>query len=366
MLTRLILATFAIQIVLTEPLDANQAAKATTPEQTVNQRYAVGYEQGHTLDPMGGELRYSIWYPSADNAGTTSLGPFRFAAKTAATPAPGKFPLVLLSHGSGGNHLGHRNLAIALAQAGIVAAAPSHPRDNSQDQSGVGHRIVWEGRPLQITAVVNDLLQSEQWSARLHPQRIGIFGFSLGGYTALALLGARPSLATLIEHCHKHSGQDPLCRYGGGLAAAMQQVLQEEYRSADSKPPRDLIDTRFCSAALADPLAAVFTDDALNNLATIPIRIYLPEHENELAAQFNGGRVADIIEHRNDKGLRPAITMADAHHYTFIAPFPQILIEQLPAAFKDPPELDRKAFDNQFETDVRNFFVDSLATCGQV
>ena len=48
--------------------------------------------------------------------------------------------------------LGHRNVAAALAEAGFIAAAPLHPRNNYRDNSGELRRIVMEGRPLQLKA----------------------------------------------------------------------------------------------------------------------------------------------------------------------------------------------------------------------
>jgi len=200
-------------------------------------------------------------------------------------------------------------------------------------------------------------------TAHIDTQRTGIFGFSLGGYTALALLGATPSLEILVTHCQAKSDLDPVCRYGGGLASSMQKILDEEYRSASSPAPRELTDSRFCAAVLVDPLAAVFSDGALNELASIPVRVYLPEFENELAAVFNGSRVAEIIDRRIGAGHGSSQRMTGAHHYTFIAPFPAAIASQLPPEFKDHPALDRAAFDSKFESDVTSFFVDALAEC---
>jgi len=126
MLQPLLPATLGVLSLLSSATSTQMAHADTVTDSAYN----VGYSQGQIDDPMGGEMRYSIWYPSTDTPGKTRLGPFRFSAKTDASPAKGPFPLVLLSHGSGGNHLGHRNIAISLAKAGIIVAAPSHPRDS--------------------------------------------------------------------------------------------------------------------------------------------------------------------------------------------------------------------------------------------
>ena len=155
----------------------------------------VGFSRIVTNDPMGGEMRVSLWYPAKQVSGTVSVGAFTFQATRDAEPAMGLRGLVVISHGTGGSDLGHRNIALALADAGFIVAAPMHPRDNYEDSSGVRRRIVMEGRPRQITATVDALLSIPKWRDRIDIERVGAFGFSLGGYTVLAILGARPDLS---------------------------------------------------------------------------------------------------------------------------------------------------------------------------
>ena len=107
----------------------------------------VGFSRIVTNDPMGGEMHVSLWYPATQVSGTVHVGSFTFRATRDAEPVKGRRGLVVISHGTAGSDLGHRNIAIALADAGFIVAAPLHPRDNYKDSSGVGHRTVMEGRP---------------------------------------------------------------------------------------------------------------------------------------------------------------------------------------------------------------------------
>ncbi len=109
----------------------------------------------------------SLWYPSEAKDGVVSLGPFEFPGTLDAEPAAGHFGLVILSHGSGGFDLGHRDTAIALAKAGVIAAAPLHPRNNFHDDIGDDQRIVLDGRPRQFSAVIDALLAQQVWSSRI-------------------------------------------------------------------------------------------------------------------------------------------------------------------------------------------------------
>ena len=94
----------------------------------------VGFSRIVTSDPMGGEMMVSLWYPTDQASGTVRVGPFTFQATRDAEPANGRRGLVVISHGTAGSDLGHRNIAMALAEAGFIAAAPLHPRDNYEDR----------------------------------------------------------------------------------------------------------------------------------------------------------------------------------------------------------------------------------------
>ncbi|MEE8500352.1 MAG: hypothetical protein V3S27_07230, partial [Kiloniellales bacterium] len=132
------------------PINLN--AKASERE------FGVGYSGLSTADPMGGQMQVSLWYPTKVPNSVVKSGLFEFPGTRDAEPATGPFGLVILSHGSGGSDLGHRDTAIALAQAGFIAAAPLHPRNNFRDDIGDDRRIVLDGRPRQFSAVIDALL----------------------------------------------------------------------------------------------------------------------------------------------------------------------------------------------------------------
>jgi predicted dienelactone hydrolase len=99
-------------------------------------------------------------------------------------------PLVVISHGNGGGLGSHADLALALAAAGYVVAAPMHPGDNYADQNVVGSVSWLSGRNQQLRATVDYLLNDWQGHDRIDPQRVGAFGFSAGGFTVLTAVGA--------------------------------------------------------------------------------------------------------------------------------------------------------------------------------
>lgn len=130
---------------------------------------------------------------------------------------PGKRPLIVLSHGSGGNPWQHSDLAKQLVLAGFVVAAPFHSGDSSRDygQSMLTTWTSWKLRPIQITATIDTMERSGRWSVRAH--KVGVYGMSAGGHTALVMAGGQWSQNILRKHCNRHIWQDfHICSDGYG------------------------------------------------------------------------------------------------------------------------------------------------------
>ena len=188
----------AMAMVMLISMDANASER----------EFGVGFSRLSTADPKGGQMRYLLWYPTTVPNGVVRLGPFEFPGTRDAEPAAGQFGLVIMSHGSGGAEMGHRDTAIALAHAGFIAAAPLHTLNNFRDDIGSHRRIVLDGRPRQLSAVIDALLAQRVWSSRIDSKKIAAFGFSAGGYTVLAALGAEPEFSRILDHCERHAEED--------------------------------------------------------------------------------------------------------------------------------------------------------------
>jgi predicted dienelactone hydrolase len=173
-------------------------------------------------------------------------------------PADGAFGLIVISHGSGGLALGHRDLAMALTSGGYVVAAPTHPPGSGNDVSGIG---VWVGRPKQLSRIIDAVLEDTALGSHIDRQRIGIVGHSLGGFTALAVVGAKPDPSASIAHCQQHPDDTRFCSFGGAAA-------REATRTVGAIP--DLRDPRVRAIVLMAPNAVPFSDDALTRVVAGP------------------------------------------------------------------------------------------------
>jgi predicted dienelactone hydrolase len=160
-------------------------------------RPEAGFE--HLTTPEGVEI--GIWYPAHGQSVAMPLGPNVQQAVPGAAMPEGMHPLVVISHGTGGAFSGHADTAIALARAGFIVAALTHPGDNWRDQSRVA---MVEDRPRALSALIDFMLTSWPGHKAVDAGRIAAFGFSVGGFTVLAEAGARPDLSTIARHCADH------------------------------------------------------------------------------------------------------------------------------------------------------------------
>ncbi len=336
----------AIALVMTITKDANASERI----------FGVGYSRLSTADPMGGQMQYSLWYPTEVSDGVVRVGPFEFPGTWDAEPATGQFGLVILSHGSGGSDLGHWDTAIALAKAGFIAAAPLHPRNNFRDNIHDDQCIVLDGRPLQLSAIIDALLAQEAWSSRIDSKKIAAFGFSAGGYTVLAALGAEREYSRTLDHCERHAEEDPYCR-----------IINVPGRAARVKsyagPAQRAFDGRLCAAVIADPLTTPFSDAALEALPPAKLLFFRPEVEHVLKAKFHVSRVVRLLKQRDDFPDPQEIVVLKANHYSFIAPFPEVVAQSIPEIASDPEGFDRVAFHDVMNSTIVTFFKQALSDC---
>jgi predicted dienelactone hydrolase len=262
-----------------------------------------------------------------------------------APPAAGHFGLVVISHGAGGLAINHRDLAMALASEGYVVAAPTHPRGKDNDISGVG---VWVGRPRQVSRVIVAVLQDGALGPRVDGRRIGVVGHSNGGYTALAVAGAVPSVDAALAHCRQHPDDAKFCAFGGPSA-------RKATREVGHLP--DLRDPRVRSIVLMAPTAARFTDGALAKV-TIPVLVYAAEHDDLTRVPYHGERLARTVPRAE------CILVKGAGHFSFLASFPMALRIVAGEGGRDPAGFDRDAFHEVMNREIVTYFDRTLRGTG--
>lgn len=116
-------------------------------------------------------------------------------------------PVIIISHGLGLDSSNFRYLAKHLASHGLAVIVPNHPdvllKKINLTKLEEAKELV--DRPLDIKYILDELEKIDQvhtpFQGKLNLQQVGVFGQSLGGYTALALAGAKINFQQLKNDC---------------------------------------------------------------------------------------------------------------------------------------------------------------------
>ena len=303
--------------------------------------HPVGFQVVRASGADGKSFPVAVWYPTdARPRPTTLLGPLLMDVAADGPIRGQNLPLVVISHGNGGGPGSHADLALALASAGYVAAAPMHAGDNYSDQSAVGS-VSWLGdRNRQLRATVDHMLGTWQGRDRVDPQRVGAFGFSAGGFTVLTAIGAQPDLSIIATHCRE--SPEFACDL---LRQANSPLLNPETSSVAGAFVQD---ARIKAAVLAAPgLAFAFTPDRLSSVS-VPVQLWNAEQDANVPYASNSRLVREALGPRAEFHSVPG-----AGHFSFLAPCGLL---RPPGVCDDPGNFDRKAFHASMNASVVAFF----------
>jgi len=253
-------------------------------------------------------------------------------------------PLVVISHGNMGGPGSHADLALYLANAGYIVAAPMHTGDNYADQSAAGSVNLFSGRNQEVRATLDFMLKQWHGHASINPQRIGAFGLSAGAFTVLTTIGAQPDLSIVPKHC-KASPEfvcDALRFSKSPLVNSDTKVWGNAFQS----------DPRIKAAVIAAPgLAFTFAPNGLENVQ-VPVQLWSGEIDDKVPYATNTKIVREALGNKVEFHSVPG-----AGHMSFLAPCGLLAP---PAICAEKGNFDRKTFHASMNADVLAFFEKSL------
>ena len=221
-----------------------------------------------------------------------------------AAPASRKPPLVVLAPGLNTNYNALLYLGRHLASHGYAVAALNFPdtsatevRAELQGLAAIPAPNAWFGQPKTVSALI-DVVQ-QRWGSVVETSQVGVVGQSLGGYTVLALGGARLDWPQLEQACR-------------ALADPNQVVLNPAVLWQCQAPNQvvtsaDMTDRRVRAVVALNPVTSPIFSAASLRQVPVPVLmlagsndIFAPPISQQLrpfTALRHPGRVLGLLDH---------------------------------------------------------------------
>ncbi len=308
---------------------------------------AAGFERA-TI-PAPDPIEIGIWYPSATPPVAAPNVPFGQALAMKGEIAGAHLPLIILSHGHESWMGAHAHTALALAQAGYVAVALTHPGDNGQNRLATASDWL-VSRPADISTTLDFMLSDWAHATRIDPDRIGVYGFSMGGYTALAAAGAVIDIDLAARYCAQ-TPQDLTC-----APSALDTV-----DAAEIAPRLRAVagDDRIAAISVTAPGYGYAFDRAALAGVSVPVQIWSGALDALVPHAANGAVLAAGLDTQTE------VHVVDrAGHLAFAAPCPESVKTYDRHSWElycvDAEGFDRAAFHKVLHRDIIAFFETAL------
>jgi predicted dienelactone hydrolase len=289
-----------------------------------------------------GDGPVTVFYPSSSEAQPLRRRPFTFQMAWQGAPVRGNERLVVISHGSGGSPWVHSDLARVLVEEGFVVAMPEHRGDNFKDHSMVGPES-WKRRPAEVSRAIDAVGADARFKPLLALDKVGMYGMSAGGHTALVLAGGRWSPARLVAHCEVHIAEDfqgcvgLTTRLKGNVFDGVKETIARwviRYRFSDATWQTHT-DARIVAIVAAVPLA---TDFDMASLASprVPLGLATARQDRWLIPRFHSDAVLAACG-----SCEKVADLPDGGHGAYLSPLPPNLTGLLGDLLNDPPGFHR-------------------------
>ncbi|CAG7654923.1 alpha/beta hydrolase family protein [Paenibacillus allorhizosphaerae] len=284
----------------------------------------VGYGEVELTDDLSGvAFPMAVMYPTSTPGKIEAVERFSMEVSINSEPKEGTFPLVIISHGTGGSHLLYRTLAHHLASNGFIVGMPEHPFNNRNNNTLAGTVDNLMNRPRHIRTAIDWFFASPRFMNVLKADAVALIGHSMGGYTALAVAGGAPT--------------------------------SFPNESPDGQPHQLSVatDPRVKALVLLAPASAWFKNAGALSGVDLPILMIVgdkDEHTPLIHAQF-------ILDGVSDRTKIQYRIVENAGHYSFLSPFPEAMKSPSFPPSQDPAGFHRESFHRELNSEVLDFLM---------
>jgi predicted dienelactone hydrolase len=296
-----------------------------------------------------------VWYPTAD-ALIQKPGdnyPFIHIPTVRNGTAPDrKFPLILISHGTGGGRMTLEWLADKLVKNGFIVAAVDHYGNTYDNKIAEDFIEAWR-RPQDISYALTALLKDTVFGRRIDITRIGAAGFSIGGYTVIALAGGKLDLNAIRAYFKTESGKKELAipEFPGLAKFFDDDAVTKSFENCPPlKDPTIKAFFAICPAA-----GQGFTNKDQFASINSPVYIVGAQSDSIVPVKTNAWHYHELINKSQFKLIE-----GRAGHYVFLSEAIDDVKKSAPLYFTDDPSVNRHEVHERVAQLAVDFFKDNL------
>jgi len=252
-------------------------------------------------------LELHVWYPTRQEGEAAFIGKnpvFKgVEVRHDAEPLDGEHPLILLSHGSGGNAVNIAWIAADLAERGMVVVATNHPGTTSRDSHPTQTVKVWE-RPQDLSAIADKALETGFGFLKIDTKKVGAGGFSLGGHSVLSAAGAQVRRRKFADYCRNFKGMWD-CGWLAKGGVDFEKIEAARFEQSN-------LDTRIKAVVAVDPaLAQAYDENSIKAVSTPVLLVNLGEGQ-AVPAAINASTIAPMFPQAEH------VHVPDSVHFSFL------------------------------------------------
>ena len=203
-----------------------------------------------------------------------------------------------------------------LARAGYIVVAVDHPGNNGLERMTVAGAILAWDRVDDLRAALAAAEADPAIGAHMDRRRLGVAGFSAGGFTALVAAGAKVDMGRFAAFCRAHP-TDGVCAPQKEFPLSLdeeQKALASPALAAEAAHAGDdhAIDGVRAAFAIAPALVQALPPEGLARIK-VPVAIILGDADPVAPPATNGLAAAKAIPHAQ------LTVLSGVGHYDFLS-----------------------------------------------
>lgn len=327
--------------------------------QQKEKNYRIGQKSVTFVDDSRDRpLLTEIWYPTLDTLTKKELKKNQKELFKTIETIPNasildeELPLLIISHGTGGNRFSLTWFVERMVKEGYVVVSLDH-YGNSTFNKIPREFVKWWERAIDIQYVLTQVLKDEKIGTKIDTSKIGGVGFSLGGYTNIALAGGYVDRA--IKENEKAEDRKMPAEFPKTdeiIDFENDSLIVSSYNKYKNLVKDDRIKAFF---VMAPAIGFGFHSKEQTNKITAPIFITAGKGDLVAPVKNNAEKYHSLIKtsqiHLFDK---------DVEHYIFLNESTEFGKEVAPEITIDNPTVDRKKIHKKTLELALNFFKNTL------